>query len=101
MIILLAGLHLFLILVNVLLNVFSCKKVYIQCITGDPDPECEDRTIHGLNSVPLITKIVFTGNLFFLSLLAGEHIEDDKNIGLLIYSAISLAVADIVARNII
>ena len=102
MIILLTGLHLFLILVNVLLNVFSFKKVYIQCITGDPDPKaCEDRTIHGLNSIPLITKIVFTGNLFFLSLLAGEHIEDDKNIGLLIYSAISLAVADIVARNII
>jgi hypothetical protein len=100
MIILLAGLHLFLILVNMLLSYFApLKKWYVQIVTGDPD--CKDRKIHGLNSIPLITKIVFTGNLFFLSLLAGEHIEDDKNIGLLIYSAISLAVADIVARNII
>jgi len=49
----------------------------------------------------VVTKIVFTANLFFLGLLAGEHMEDDKNIGWLIYSSIALAVADMVARNII
>jgi len=100
MVFILVGLHLLLVLINLALgHFFGCKKAYMNLLLGDP--ECEGREIYGLNSIPVVTKIVFTANLFFLGLLAGEHMEDDKNIGWLIYSSIALAVADMVARNII
>tara|TARA_B110000008_G_scaffold278484_1_gene322413 strand:+ start:15366 stop:16184 length:819 start_codon:yes stop_codon:yes gene_type:complete len=98
----LVGLHLALVLLSILIeNVASVKESFINCLTNDK-PDCGDgHTVFGLNSVPLVTKAVFTANLFFLSCLAGEHIEDNQNVGWLIYSAIAIAVADIVARNII
>lgn len=101
MIFILTGLHLFLILVNMILNmVESCKGGYMKLV-GFNEKECEDRDIYGLNSIPMVTKTVFTANLFFLSLLAGEHIEDNKSVSILIYSAIAMGLSDIVARNII
>ena len=101
MIFILTSLHLFLILVNIMLNmVESCKGGYMKMV-GFNEEECEDRDIYGLNSIPMVTKTVFTANLFFLSLLAGEHIEDNKNVSVLIYSAIAMGLSDIVARNII
>lgn len=103
MIFALVGLHLFLVLLSILIeNVAAVKKSAINCLAGDKNPDCGDgHTVFGLNSVPFVTKAVFTANLFFLSCLAGEHIEDNQNVGWLIYSAIAIAVADIVARNII
>lgn len=101
MIFILTGLHLFLIGVNIAMNSFErCKGGYMKFV-GFNEKECEDRDIYGLNSIPMITKTVFTANLFFLSLLAGEHIEDNKNVSVLIYSAIAMGLSDIVARNII
>lgn len=100
MIFILTGLHLFLIIVNILLNVAKIKGQYMKFV-GFNEKECEDRDIYGLNSIPMVTKTVFTANLFFLSQLSGEHIEDNKNVSILIYSAIAMGLSDIVARNII
>lgn len=102
MIFLCVSLHLLLVLINILVENTPIKTSVLKCLTPLDGPDCgEDHTVFGLNSIPLVTKTVFTANLFFLACLAGEHIEDDKNVGWLIFSSIALATADMVARNII
>lgn len=60
---------------------------------------CKDDSVHMINEIPIVSKIVFTLNMFFLSLMTGERVEGNFSAALMATALASLCLADIVGKN--
>lgn len=99
----LSGLHLLLILLHLILNALDLGKGFcVGCLQGSTkgaNENCDNVSIHMLNEIPPVSKLVFTANLLLLAIVMGERIEDNKDIHLMVWSACLLGSADFIARN--
>ena len=98
-----SGLHLLLILLHLILNALDLGKGFcVGCLQGSTkgaNENCDNVSIHMLNEIPPVSKLVFTANLLLLAIVMGERIEDNKDIHLMVWSACLLGSADFIARN--
>ena len=95
------SLHTFLILLQLLImNVGAIANAIKGALAWISKSEtCEEDSVHMINEIPVVSKIVFTLNMFFLSLITGERIEGNFSVALIATALASLCLADIVGKN--